>query len=296
MLLQSTNIPLLDAKYCVELPVKCLEKKNEVFLIPGIEGSASIFSTLALKLKSPVTCLQTGLRDTDLSVEEMADRLLPYVLERSKNRRDFVIVGYSYGSLISIELVRRLEAHAFVGQLILIDGSPDYMKALKAEHLSAPTDEEFRNGLLMGLLSITNPSATPKFKLELNECTTWEEKLEKMLSHTPEEINNRDTKKAICTLLYNRLCTLDKYDSNSQPPLRTPITLLKPTEPGAKMSDDAYGLRQVTYGRVTVHEIEGNHSSIIDNSKVATAINGVPLEDEEEFKEKLNVVSPLMEL
>ena len=297
-LMQSINVPLLDANYCVELPVKCLEKKNEVFLIPGIEGSASIFSTLALKLKSPVTCLQTGLRETDLSIEETADRLLPYVLERSKDRRDFVIVGYSYGSLISVELVRRLEAHAFVGHLILIDGSPDYMKALKTEHLPS-TDEEFRNGLLMGLLSIINPPAIPEFKLELNECTTWEEKLEKVINHTPEELNktyNRDTQKAICTFFYNRICTVDKYNSNSQTPLRTPITLLKPTIRGVKISDDAYGLRQITYGRVTVHEIEGNHSSILDSNKVAAAINDEPLDDEEEFKEHLSVMTPEMEL
>ncbi|XP_076681300.1 fatty acid synthase-like [Andrena cerasifolii] len=299
LLMRSISVPLLDANYCVEFPVKCHEKKNEVFLIPGIEGSASIFSTLALKSKCPVTCLQTGLSETNLSIEEMADRLLPYVLERSKDRRDFVIVGYSYGSLIAIELVRRLEARAFIGHLILIDGSPDYMKAIKSTHLSVPTDAEFRSALLMAFLSITNPSAMPEFKLELHECTTWEEKLEKVISHTPEEISktyNRDTQKAICTFFYNRLCTLDTYDSNSQTPLRTPITLLKPTLPGAEMSDAAYGLRQVTYGRVTVHEIEGNHSSILDNSKVVAAINCEPLDDEEDFEQHLNVASPAMEL
>lgn len=77
LLMKTMNVSILSEQYCIELPVKCGEKKNEVFLIPGIEGSAAIFTDLTPKLKIPVTCLQLGIYDTDESVEEMAERLLP---------------------------------------------------------------------------------------------------------------------------------------------------------------------------------------------------------------------------
>ena len=41
---------------------------------------------------------------------------------------------------------------------------------------------------------------------------------------------------------------------------------------------------QVTKEKVEVHHIDGNHVTIVDNKKVAQAINGDPLEDADAFK------------
>ena len=77
LLMKTLNTSVLNKQYCIELPVKCGEMKNEVFLIPGIEGSAEIFAALTSKLKLPATCLQLGIHDNNQSVEEMAESLLP---------------------------------------------------------------------------------------------------------------------------------------------------------------------------------------------------------------------------
>lgn len=53
---------------------------------------------------------------------------------------------------------------------------------------------------------------------------------------------------------------------------------------------------QLTYGKVNVHVIEGNHISMLDNSKVTAAINGEPLDDNETFKNTLNFVTSDMNL
>lgn len=76
--------------------------------------------------------------------------------------------------------------------------------------------------------------------------------MDKLVSHTPAEIHKiytPDAQKAISTFIYKRLCALDNYDCDSLPPLRTPITLLKPTASAVAMPDDAYGLRKVTATR-----------------------------------------------
>ncbi|CAK9800538.1 Fatty acid synthase [Anthophora quadrimaculata] len=299
LLMKTLNVSILNAQYCVELPVQSGEKKNEAFLVPGIEGSASIFASLAPKLKLPATCLQLGIYDIDQSIEEMADRLVPHVLARSKGRRDFIIVGYSYGSLIAIELVRRLEAHSLVGHLILIDGSPDYMKAIKEQQFGASTQEEYQNKFLTDILIVTNSSTIPECNSEFSKCSNWNEKLDKIVKHTPEEVRKvytAEAQKAIVSFIFRRLNIMDKYEPDSLPPLRTPITLLVPTVASVQLPNADYGLRKLTHGRVTVYEVEGNHVTMLDNQKVAKAINGEPLDDEEEFKETLNLVHADMDL
>lgn len=51
----------------------------------------------------------------------------------TKNQRNFEIVAHSFGSLIAIELMRRLEGMNLSGRLFLIDGSPELMKAMKGQ-------------------------------------------------------------------------------------------------------------------------------------------------------------------
>lgn len=47
---------------------------------------------------------------------------------------------------------------------------------------------------------------------------------------------------------------------------------------------------------MTVHKIEGNHISILDDWRIAAAINNEPLEDAKTFKENLSFATTDMEL
>ncbi|XP_026672126.1 fatty acid synthase-like isoform X1 [Ceratina calcarata] len=299
ILMRTINVSLLDGQYCVQLPVKCGQEKNEVFLIPGIEGSAEIFTALAPKLKLPATCLQLGINDSVESIEDMADLLIPHILARTKGRRDFVIVGYSYGSLVAIELIRKLEARALVGHLILLDGSPDYMKAIKFEHFVAASEHEYQNKFLSDVLRVVRSPTFLQCKLELLNCNDWDEKLNVTIKHMPDEVHkiySPDVQKAIISFIFKRLCLLDKYDPSTTSPLSTPITLLVPTNPATQLPDPDYGLSKLTHGKVTVHKIEGNHITMLDNKKVVAVINGDPIEDEDIFKETLNLPNVDIEL
>lgn len=40
------------------------------------------------------------------------------------------MVGYSFGSIIAIELTRRLEVMKFKGRLVLIDGAPEQIRTM----------------------------------------------------------------------------------------------------------------------------------------------------------------------
>ena len=68
------------------------------------------------------------------------------------------MVGYSFGSMIAVELVRRLEATGMNGKLILIDGSPEFMKTLLTQQVSSSSDEELQSNVLLGMMDILSPS------------------------------------------------------------------------------------------------------------------------------------------
>lgn len=77
LFIKSLNVSILQNQYFIELPIKCGEKKNEIFFISGLEGSHITFSSLIPMLKVPATCLQLGIHDVANSIEEMAECLLP---------------------------------------------------------------------------------------------------------------------------------------------------------------------------------------------------------------------------
>lgn len=71
-----------------------------------------------------------------------------------KDQREFLIIGYSFGSLIAIELARLLEADNFSGQLILVDGSPDQVKFWANKYLNCTSQEELENIIIFNILKI----------------------------------------------------------------------------------------------------------------------------------------------
>ncbi|XP_047362640.1 fatty acid synthase-like [Vespa velutina] len=96
----------LSSELIISLKTNPEEDRSEIFFIPGIEGFGIIFKTLESKIKSPATCFQLGTNYGLETIEEMALSFLPHILEKLKDRKDFTLVGYSFGSLVTIEFTR----------------------------------------------------------------------------------------------------------------------------------------------------------------------------------------------
>lgn len=76
--------------------------------------------------------------------------------------KNFVIIAYSFGALIGIELIRRLEARNFKGRLILIDGAPDQMKAMRNQFFYFSAIEELQNNVLLAVMDNIEPTSSGK--------------------------------------------------------------------------------------------------------------------------------------
>ncbi|XP_036143426.1 uncharacterized protein LOC118645810 [Monomorium pharaonis] len=80
-----------------------------------------------------------------------------------------------------------------------------------------------------------------------------------------------------CTTVYKHSSAIRNYNPSTLPPINSPITLLKPTQPlNIQMTDEDYGLHKVTQNVVQVHYVDCTHVTILRNKKVSAAINGEP--------------------
>jgi len=72
------------------------------------------------------------------------------------------MVGYSFGSVIAIELTRRLETMNFKGRLILIDGAPEQMRSIYKDVVSNCNDVELQILVLITIMDIYSAGNSEK--------------------------------------------------------------------------------------------------------------------------------------
>ncbi|GAB1862303.1 oleoyl-[acyl-carrier-protein] hydrolase [Camponotus japonicus] len=274
---------------CIDLPTKRNNARSKIFLLPGMEGCGSIFDSLVQQIEAPAMCLQHGAYNIGIgctSINEIAHCLLQHLLSKKELNRDFTIVGYSMGSLIAIELMRKLEGMNLQGRLILIDGAPEQMKALANQFLPFTTSFELENNVLLSIMDVIQPTLSGKLLLELNKCTNWNEKLDTLSTHVPSTYTHLsvDNNKYLCTTIYERVIAVHKYDVTQLSKIKSPIILLKPTISVLPYFQEDYGLHKITEGNVEVFYIEGNHVTMMNNDKVVAVINGEYIETDKKIK------------
>ncbi|KAF7409549.1 hypothetical protein HZH68_003930 [Vespula germanica] len=144
---------ILATEIIIPLKTNPVKGRDEIFFLPGIEGYADVFKTLDSKIKSPATCFQFETKYELKTVEAVANPILPHIMDKLKGRSEFMLVGYSFGSLVAIELARMLETKGFIGRLILIDGAPQHLKTFIQDNLRSSSQEELENNILIDIMN-----------------------------------------------------------------------------------------------------------------------------------------------
>lgn len=85
-----------------------------------------------------------------------------YILPKAEEQRGFALVGYSYGSLIALELVKRLEKRGLSGRLVLIDGAPKFLKTIVEQFLPSTTEKELQNNVLLAIMDTIQSALSKK--------------------------------------------------------------------------------------------------------------------------------------
>jgi len=280
-LMRSIGAEDMASKPVVHLPSKVsADSKDQplpVFMVPGIEGMASMLTNLASHIKAPVHCLQIPYNDVrNTRIEDFAKALYPHLKSRLSPGKPFRLLGYSFGGVVSIELVRLLEKDGFTGTLVLVDGAPAGMKSMTNQWVREDNSTlELEVAVLMGLLLEIKVVPPPKLREDLLRMPTWESRLDHFLAITPNTPGyTKEHKKNACISFLNRTLAVHNYVPEGK--LTTPVTLIRPSTITFTHKDDDYGVSEYfEQESVPVHFVDGDHITVLDNTETSTIINSI---------------------
>ncbi|KAK5638955.1 hypothetical protein RI129_013250 [Pyrocoelia pectoralis] len=265
-----------------DIPMKELQsliKEHEdaptVLLLPGIEGVAELMEPLASKLRAHTKCVQYMNNSTDFRVEAIARSLLELV---PHDESHFNLIAYSYGCPIALELTSILESKGQIGNVVLIDGSPEMLrKVIQVQFLPENESEaSLESGVLINIMSAYMSAETlDRHRESINKCSTLEERVEYVLSVAPEDITHSvEYQKQACISTCLKTKCMYKYEAKF-PKLKSQVTLLKPNQMALQDYDEDYKLQKLCEKRIRVETVEGNHITIVNSTDVANIINEI---------------------
>ncbi|XP_014239844.1 fatty acid synthase-like [Cimex lectularius] len=249
----------------------CGSSNSQVFIAPGIEGQTTVVEPLSQMLETNVHIFQFNSTLCE-TVNEIANHLLPQILDFLPSGSNFNLIGYSWGGLLTLDLAYRLEMKGYRGKICLIDSSPDFMR--NTYKIWASGSEDYQQiTILNRVVDILCPQEKSKVETLLKIASSWEARI-KILSEWSNQFVNFTSsfKENMINGIYSRIKAISKMEDIPLKSLQSPIHLIRPTEL-ILPAEDNYGLSKYTKGPVTFEFIEGNHTTLLQNKATADAIN-----------------------
>ncbi|KAG8129130.1 hypothetical protein E2320_015873, partial [Naja naja] len=265
-----TIIPLNEVK----------NTESPLFLIHPIEGSITVFNTLASKLHIP----SYGLQCTKAAPLDSIQNLASYYINCIKEiqpKGPYRISGYSFGACVAFEMCCQLQAQQsptyLPNSLFLLDGSHSYVAAHTQSYRAKLTPgneaeteteamcafvQQFSGMEYNKLLEILLP--LPNLEARANAAADLITQNHKDISH--------EALTFAAVSFYNKLKAADKYVPESK--YHSNVTLLKAkthNEYGEGLGGD-YRLSEVCDGKVFVHVVEGDHRGVLEGEGVESII------------------------
>lgn len=186
--------------------------------------------------------------------------------------------------------------------MFCLDGSPEFLYGILTMTITFKNDLQLQNSLICHTVDIIAPNndVTKTLMEKLNEIESYEERVELAIKLSP--VQSKYSNKFIADMAgvsYDRLKVVLNYNAKNAKKLKSPIVLLRPKENPLNVAiDENYGLDKLTESTVTVHYLEGNHVSIIENKDAANIINRVLVgsdKEKAEGKGEENIVTSMVE-
>lgn len=184
------------------------------------------------------------------------------------------MIGYSFGSLICLELASVLEKTGKKGQIILIDGAPMFLNKLVSIF---DDEEELQNYLLSTIIALSFPEESEITTNNVLENLTWDVKVDELVKFTTKQnIYSSSFVRNISKALLNRMKLLIDLDIDAFKQLQsTPLSLIRSTEAAVIEIDEDYGLQKFCKQKINLQFVDGNHMTVLDNVKLIEIINTI---------------------
>ncbi|XP_046964411.1 fatty acid synthase-like [Vanessa cardui] len=259
-----------------EINVLDSEKDLTMFVLPGIEGCASGMKSLCRGLKIKTCVLQFGYEEDRNTLNCLVNKLYKTVKSKLSPGKPYILLGYSFGTLPMLKLASMLESDGHDGTVFCVDGSPVFIHRLLTSLLSISNDTQLQNSLICRTMELIAPKNDVRESLmeKLEEIESYDDRLNYAIKVIPPELNYSDKfVKDIAIAGFNRLKMI--LDQDELKKIKAPIFLLRPKENPLLVVEENYGLEKLTESTLTVHHLDGDHASIVENKDCANIINRV---------------------
>lgn len=252
--------------------------ERPLFLIHPIEGSIAAFRTLTAKLSMP--CY--GLQCTKAAPLDSIQTLASYYVEcvrQVQPEGPYRIAGYSFGACVAFEMCSQLQAAKCpVECLFLFDGSHSYVAAYTQSYrakLTPGKESEAETEALCAFIQQFTGIEYNKLLETLLPLSELEARVNKAVDLITSSHNNisRDLLHFAASTFYYKLKAADGYVPASK--YHGNVMLLRAkasSEYGEGLGSD-YKLHEVCDGKVSVHVIEGDHRSFLEEG--VESISGI---------------------
>ncbi|XP_070507532.1 fatty acid synthase-like [Chironomus tepperi] len=270
-------------KIVVAIPSRVEDKQVKALIIPGFEGmSNDMLSSIGKKLQCPAYILQLSKSYDATTLQDILSIIWNDIIDLFSENEKFLIIGYSFGSLIALKIANILESLDKTGNLVMIDGSPHFVKKLAENLLSdvIQDDEKIRERISIMSIKALEPSMSENVIKDILSLGTFKEQFEKFKDISKSNFDySQNYIQEFNEGMFNRSKIALDVNENSLPSLhRTPISLLKSTESSLVNISDDYELKKFSSQNINVHKIAGNHQSMLGNLELVEVLNNIILD------------------
>uniref|UniRef100_A0A250Y8F2 Fatty acid synthase n=1 Tax=Castor canadensis TaxID=51338 RepID=A0A250Y8F2_CASCN len=255
--------------------------ERPLFLVHPIEGSTTVFHSLAAKLSMPTYGLQCTRAAPLDSIQSLAAYYVDCI-RQVQPEGPYRVAGYSYGACVAFEMCSQLQAQQGPtpthNSLFLFDGSHAYVLAYtqsyRAKMTSGCEAEAEAEAICFFVQQFTDVEHSRVLETLL-PLKGLEERVAAAVDFITKSHQGLDPQKLSFAVLsfYHKLRAAEQYMPKSK--YHGNVTLLRAKTGGAygeNLGAD-YNLSQVCDGKVSVHVIEGDHRTLLEGQGLESIIS-----------------------
>ncbi|XP_017068410.2 fatty acid synthase [Drosophila eugracilis] len=247
-------------------------------IIPGLEGTAGrAWYQIGSRLQSRAIVLQLHQFAHLENLKDVVQQCFEQVKLLLRQTEPFYIIGYSFGTFIALKVAEMLENCGFRGHIMLLDGAPHFLKRLTNLHLGDHfSDNELYDLLFSSIVNQIFPEETKETTSEVfHKVKSLSEKKSIFMNYVEKQnVYSKEYSATMVDAMFRRVKMAASFDLNGIQKIKSPITLVRPSEVSLQDIDEDYCLSLLTSGKVTLKVIEGNHTTMLDNPSLSQIING----------------------
>ncbi|XP_070505887.1 fatty acid synthase-like [Chironomus tepperi] len=254
--------------------------KTKILIIPGLNGYASkVYRDIAKEMDCAAYILQLVNTSECKDIAEIIDFIAHDVLNLYSDANNFILIGHSFGALLTLKIASLLEQNGKSGQIIQLDGSPEFCSKFASQSFHEENFTDVRNYTSMILFKFYQKYVDAKVsKSAFESHKSWEGRFKEMISASKDKIpvTYEVLMNYVSSSYVNRQKIALEAKNEDFPVLETTkISLIKPTKSSVKGLPNDYGLSNFSAEEVFVKLISGDHVTILENPELALFIKQV---------------------